>query len=940
MIEVKNLVKVYKSKTGVMVKALDDVSLTLPEKGMVFILGKSGSGKSTLLNVLGGLDSFDSGKIFVKGKETEGFKQADYDSYRNTYVGFIFQEYNLLEDFSVGANIALAIELQGRKATDEEINEILHTVDLDGLGARKPNELSGGQKQRVAIARALVKKPEIIMADEPTGALDSKTGKQVFDTLKELSTDKLVLIVSHDKDFAMGYADRIIELADGKIIDDISNSGKELKQKDENIIYTENEIIVKPSYHLTSKDLEMINNYLEGKKDNISIKSSYNTNKSVHFVKTDEDSIITNNSGYQLIKSKLSVKNSFRIGKTGLNHKKVKLVITILLAVISFTLFGLSDVIASYDKVSTYIKSIQDSNITYATFVKEEKHSYFYDEDDFFWSTEYLTDDEVFEIENKTGVDVIPVFNDYCSLDYSGLFPRKNALNKDEDLISRYLDLYPSSMNGFAEVNSNRLEEFGYEIIAGRLPEADDEICISKYAAETFMILGKLESYDEDGNEIVKKYSDYSELLNEEFEVRFYHEDLTLKLCGIIDTHFDYSKYESLLQEVNINDSAKYLAQMLLADELSSIQENTLFTACFVRDGFVGRMRDAYYNGTYVKDVYIQMYVPNSNAYMYPFYVFKMDKFTKEIHYISEEKESLNENEIIISFNSLREIYLDILRSSKNIENVEQLVEMVESMDASSTNAQTIIDMINEQDNGFLNRFIMSYHNFLVNESEATEKSIKIVGIGLYSTFNDYIIVSDELYGKFILVEPGYYSFATGSMPSDKGQLENIVKQAIDESNDTRYALVNNVSYELNYINEILKVLGKVFLYVGLFFGLFASLMLANFIATSISYKRHDIGILRAIGARFIDVFKIFFSESLIIGAINFIFSTVSTLAVSVIINEFFREDVKLAITVLNFSIRQVGLLLGVSLIVALISTILPVLIHASRKPINAIRDR
>lgn len=213
MLETKELVKIYKPKKGVPVTALNKISLKFPEKGMVFLLGKSGSGKSTLLNVLGGLDKYDGGEIIIKGVSSKNFRQQHFDSYRNTYVGFIFQEYNVLDEFSVGANIALAIELQGRRASDSEINDILKQVDLEGFGARKPNELSGGQKQRVAIARALVKKPEIIMADEPTGALDSATGKQVFDTLKKLSETKLVIVVSHDREFAEQYADRIIELS-------------------------------------------------------------------------------------------------------------------------------------------------------------------------------------------------------------------------------------------------------------------------------------------------------------------------------------------------------------------------------------------------------------------------------------------------------------------------------------------------------------------------------------------------------------------------------------------------------------------------------------------------------------------------------------------------------------------------------------------------------
>lgn len=221
LLEVKKLKKSYKPKKGETVKAINDVSIKFPDKGLVFLLGKSGSGKSTLLNILGGLDDFDSGELIIKGNSSKDFNQEKFDSYRNTYVGFIFQEYNILEELDVKSNISLAIELQGRKATDDEINQILKEVELDGFGDRSPNELSGGQKQRVAIARALVKKPEIIMADEPTGALDEKTSYQIFDALKHLSSEKLVIVVSHDREYAERYADRIIELADGKVIKDV-----------------------------------------------------------------------------------------------------------------------------------------------------------------------------------------------------------------------------------------------------------------------------------------------------------------------------------------------------------------------------------------------------------------------------------------------------------------------------------------------------------------------------------------------------------------------------------------------------------------------------------------------------------------------------------------------------------------------------------------------
>ena len=172
MISVRNLSKIYKIGKGRKAKsvvALNNISIDFPDKGLVFLLGKSGSGKSTLLNSIGGLDTFDSGEIIIKGKSSKDFKQQDFDSYRNTFIGFIFQEYNILEEFSVGKNLSIALELQGKPVKKDIVNNLLEQVDLAGYYRRKPNQLSGGQKQRVAIARALIKDPEIIMADEPTG---------------------------------------------------------------------------------------------------------------------------------------------------------------------------------------------------------------------------------------------------------------------------------------------------------------------------------------------------------------------------------------------------------------------------------------------------------------------------------------------------------------------------------------------------------------------------------------------------------------------------------------------------------------------------------------------------------------------------------------------------------------------------------------------------
>ena len=220
MIRVENLTKIYKTKRRESTKALDNISFTLPDKGLVFIIGKSGSGKSTLLNLLGGLDKITSGDICCFGNSLKNMSTYDQENYRNTLVGFIFQDFHLIDDLTVYDNIKLALDLQN--ITDfAVIDEALKKVDLEGYGNRYPTEISGGQKQRVAIARALVKNPKVILADEPTGNLDSKTTSQIIGLLKEISKEKLIVTVSHNLLDAYEYADRVLELSDGKILNDL-----------------------------------------------------------------------------------------------------------------------------------------------------------------------------------------------------------------------------------------------------------------------------------------------------------------------------------------------------------------------------------------------------------------------------------------------------------------------------------------------------------------------------------------------------------------------------------------------------------------------------------------------------------------------------------------------------------------------------------------------
>jgi putative ABC transport system permease protein len=221
MLQVKNVKKSYTTGEFTQV-ALDGVNINFRENEFVAILGQSGSGKTTLLNIIGGLDQYDSGDLIINGKSTTNFKDGDWDAYRNNSVGFVFQSYNLITHLSILDNVEMGMTLSGVSSDEKKKRavEVLERVGLKEHLHKKPNQLSGGQMQRVAIARALANDPDIILADEPTGALDTTTSEQIMDLIKEIADDKLVIMVTHNPELAEQYADRIVNFRDGHVLHD------------------------------------------------------------------------------------------------------------------------------------------------------------------------------------------------------------------------------------------------------------------------------------------------------------------------------------------------------------------------------------------------------------------------------------------------------------------------------------------------------------------------------------------------------------------------------------------------------------------------------------------------------------------------------------------------------------------------------------------------
>lgn len=929
MLETKELCKTYKPKKGVPVMAVDHISLRFPEKGMVFLLGKSGSGKSTMLNLLGGLDQYDGGEIIIKGISSKDFSQQRFDSYRNTYVGFIFQEYNVLEEFTVGANIALALELQGKTATDEELNNILRAVDLEGFGDRNPNELSGGQKQRVAIARALVKNPEIIMADEPTGALDSNTGRQVLDTLKKLSADKLVIIVSHDREYAEQYADRIIELADGKVIRDVEAVHETDADAEKSLVFRASTIEIPPDYHLTEEDRIRINEYLDRLRTGASVTLPSATQQ---FRDTDTESIpAQDGSKFSLIKSILPMKSAFKIGCSSLKYKKFRLVMTILLSVTAFTLFSLVDTFSSYDHIRACTDSLIDSNVNYISVNKSIKRGSGMNE----WWTTYgqrLSEADMEAFRTETGLPVTGLFIPRnANLRFDGQFDPEYEFSKGDFTINMM------HFCGFAEITQQSLEDMHFKLIAGNLPDGKkDEIAISEALCDTFVKAGY--HAPPEGNKTSQpKYQKVNSPLEMVGKViRLMDVDYTV--TGVIDTDFDLSRYDRLLEESEMNTTADNLVNYMLYSEYSITANYSLTGAAMVGEGKVAEMvadqPRVFEEGM---SAYYSLYLNAEYGWggCWSQYYTTLDYIPEsEILWFGDKKTALAKDEVIINLNNL-----DYESEQGNNQIDQQRRALYDgTVEPTAENVKALFDSIEGAwEVGF------GWDDPETEQYQHESQPAKIVGcIKPNSSYSDCLVIPSEYFERMVDDPDGIYDSAVGPMPENRSEIRDFVRYCYQDGEDVtmRYELNHAVTYELDTVNSALKIMARIFLWVGVFFAVFAALLMANFITTSIHYKRQEIGILRALGARSADVFRIFFSESFVIAMIDFGFSAFFCALAVTIINFVLRKYVGILITVLHFGIRQILLLIVISIAIAALASFLPVRKIAAKKPIDAIRDR
>ncbi|MBR7172674.1 MAG: ATP-binding cassette domain-containing protein [Clostridia bacterium] len=959
MLSVRNLVKTYQSKKADTVVALNNVSIDFPETGLVFLLGKSGSGKSTLLNAIGGLDTFDSGEIIIKGKSSKDFSQSDFDSYRNTFIGFIFQEYNILENFSVQKNLALALELQGKKPDKAEIDRLLEQVEMTQYAKRKPNQLSGGQKQRVAIARALVKNPEIIMADEPTGALDSNTGKQVMDTLKQLSKTKLVIIVSHDREFAEIYGDRIIELKDGQIIQDTTKKEIEAQETQSGIKIIDDSIVyIKKGQEISEKDMKAIVKIINensqkndtfisfDKKGNDALKKGAKItddgNKEAFMDTQAEDIKVKayNGNSLKLIKSHLKFADSFKMGASALKNKVGKLVFTILLSFFAFTVFGIIDALSCWNRADSVAQVMDMTDQTHIAMKRYEKETLSIDDWESISYKEYMSVKEKFP---NYVIKAVATRSGYSYLD-----PEEIRLNDFDNFTSSNNPLkYPKAV-GYISVTSEELNALKFGI-DGRLPQNENEICLSKFLFDAMIVATadkaddkKITSFDKfnpnnPGSEELTLYTDTLRNYNG------YIDNTEFRVVGIIDDKTDLSEYysksdEEIEKDETIEIKLNYGFSRLIyvhQDKYNEIQMSSYSSS---------------YNIEYAED---QMWGFGINS----------------VHSVDSEYQSVKADR---EYQSNRYDWWNY---------AENRWYTPEEMEARKNDPEDSLNYYSEFDTYTKEEYITEYYGFLksgvvdengnivlkdnevivrgdfksaVGEDVYQSKINEGIKIKIYNdnqkVFKEYTVVGVKNSGENIFSEKEYNDVLKPILIRFPMMVSKINGTSEDKAfvkyletyndDNVKFAIQTPSTPMMDLLENVLIIMVDVFFWIAFAFAVFAALMLMNFISTSISYKKREIGVLRALGARGSDIFGIFFNESMIIAMINFVLSAIATVVTCMIINNVLLAKLPVDMILLNVSIRQVVLIFGVSVLAAFIGSFLPTFKISRKKPIDAINNR
>lgn len=895
MLKLKKITKDYVIDKNLSVNALKGIDLEFPEHGFVSILGQSGCGKTTLLNIIGGLDRYTTGDLQIDGKSTKEFSDKEWDNYRNKKIGMVFQSYNLISHMTVLGNVEIAMTLSGvsRSKRREVAKKALESVGLGGELDKKPNQLSGGQMQRVAIARAIVNVPNVILADEPTGALDSVTSVQILNILGELAKDKLVIMVTHNRNLALTYSSRVIEMSDGLVFNDVKNI---------------------PTYKS------------EVAKENKNQKSSIKAN-SFTMIEEDFDAKLAKELSKEKKKEKDKTSMSFgtaiSISGRNLRTKKGRTIATSITG--SIGIIGVALVLAISNGFSNYISNLESE--TLAQFpVSVEEFSY---------------DAEGFSSGGTNDLETYPENHDVVVTEPASASLHVNNIDNeyisyveamDDELTSDVQYNYSLQSNVLAEnssgeVNSLRTtqaslvsslfstsnywnqlpdsEEFilsQYDVIEGTYPESKNDVVlvVDEYNSMYKTTLNQL-GYDSDQDSV-----SVADVLNHEFKLvsnnNYYTENTeTTDVTGL----FLKSNEQLAAEGLSITQMQETIAKVSTIDYSKIDEPETQAEIAAITEELKN-----YFNSTEDTRTLKSYSAPSAEE-------------KKAIYNDDEKTDTLNVVGILRPKEStVSPVLSNGIYYTKALVDSEIVSNATSDIAADYTNHLVLDSTTN----------LPSLYNIIGNSNKA-DLTIDNMIEQITSYFTNRKVFGTDLLVTSITIFPKDFESKADILSYLDSY--NIGKDKIDQVkySDLAGSVTSTLETLISIISSVLIAFASISLIVS-------SVMIGVITHTSVIERTKEIGILRAVGARKKDVSRLFEAEAMIIGGLSGVVGIAVTYLLSPIVNVIVNN--------LNpqFDIGNIAslvwwhalVLIGISIILTFMASLIPARSAAQKDPVVALR--
>ena len=976
MLQIKNIAKQY--KTGDLVQqALNDVSFSLRDNEFVSILGPSGSGKTTLLNIIGGLDRYDSGDLIINGVSTENYKNSDWDTYRNHTIGFVFQSYNLIQHQSILSNVELALTIGG-VSRGERKKRAIKALEEVGLGEqihKKPNQLSGGQMQRVAIARALVNNPDILLADEPTGALDSDTSVQIMELLKKVAQDRLVVMVTHNAELAEEYSTRIIRLKDGKITAD-SNPVTEMELTEAAAFGN--------AWESGSKKISVSKNSDGKKKARMSFLTSLALSANNLKSKKGRTVLISLASSIGIIGIALILSISTGVNDYILNIQKETMSsypISISAQTMDLTSLLQEGTSLRDELTESFLNAASDDGTVHADYSEMKTSEVIttnLTENDLTAFKKYLDDPEskIHEYLGENGIVYTYDINfDVYTRDTDGNLQSTDAdvadiVDTDSGFasMSESMNLWKSNMQAFTSGGAVSGASNFSEMTAGAHGDTVSQVVKDNYD----LLYG---SWPEEYNEVVLVLNTNNSLSAE-----------TLYQLGIMSGH-DYLTVASQIENGEATDSFHWDYEdicghtflMVTASDRYVMTEDGLFTYL---DDTAANLEKLMENAVELKITGIIRPNEDASAATIQTAVAYTSKFTDYCIQHSEESEVIKAQQANPQVNVLtgmkfvpeneEEKAADAIQNIKNmsLEEKAQLYSAIlyyesgenasENMLSADSSLEDLMDMFGVSDNGSLTAILSllgtdytekiysSISSMLTDESqqaalldkwldEEPDQEILAALYDQYSMGGSY----DDNMTAFGLVS--YDAPTSISIYTDTFEDKDGVTACIEEYNETagseeQIVYTDYIALITSSITSIVNAISYVLIAFVAISLIVSCIMIGIITHISVLERTKEIGILRAMGASRRNISQVFNAETVIIGLISGLFGIIISMLFTLPINLILKLLLGSTMINVNLPVLYALMLIAISVIVTLIGGLIPAAKAAKKDPVIALR--